>query len=325
MDLLKINNVKKNYKVRKKGTSYKLMAVNGVSFSVKEGECMGLVGESGCGKSTLGRMITSLEIPDAGDIQFRGESVYGKRKKKYKFCRNIQMVFQDSLDAVNLRFTAAQIVEEPLINLKKMSSAERSRAVEELLEQVGIPVSEKNKYVQEFSGGQLQRICIARALASDPELIVLDEPLSCLDVSVQAQILNLLRDIKEQRKLSYILISHDLEAVYYLADSLAVMYGGQIMERIENIELFEKMVHPYTQMLLRSVPEYREKFPQKAGRPEDDQAEIIWADLGVQKEGFTGCPYCDRCQEKMPVCEEKRPDEKEIEKGHFVACHKWME
>lgn len=319
MDLLTINNVKKNYKVRKKGSSYQLKAVNDVTFSVKEGECVGLVGESGCGKSTLGRLITSLEVPDMGDIKFKGQSIYGRKKKRFKFCQNVQMVFQDSLDAVNPRFTARQIVEEPLINLKKMSASERDDEVEKLLEQVGIPVDEKNKYAQEFSGGQLQRVRIARALASDPELIVLDEPLSCLDVSVQAQVLNLLRDIKEQRKLSYILISHDLEAVYYLADSLVVMYGGQIMERIEDISLFEKMVHPYTTMLLRSAPEYREKFPEK-----EDVTETIWMDLGVQKEGFEGCPYCGRCREEMPACKEQRPDMTEVEDGHFVACHKWM-
>lgn len=319
MDLLTINNVKKNYKVRKKGSSYQLKAVNDVTFSVKEGECVGLVGESGCGKSTLGRLITSLEVPDMGDIKFKGQSIYGRKKKRFKFCQNVQMVFQDSLDAVNPRFTARQIVEEPLINLKKMSASERDDEVEKLLGQVGIPVDEKNKYAQEFSGGQLQRVCIARALASDPELIVLDEPLSCLDVSVQAQVLNLLRDIKEQRKLSYILISHDLEAVYYLADSLVVMYGGQIMERIEDISLFEKMVHPYTTMLLRSAPEYREKFPEK-----EDVTETIWMDLGVQKEGFEGCPYCGRCREEMPACKEQRPDMTEVEDGHFVACHKWM-
>lgn len=318
MDLLTINNVKKNYKVRKKGNSYRLKAVSNVSFSVKEGECVGLVGESGCGKSTLGRLITGLEVPDTGDIEFKGESIYGGKNKRLKFCQNIQMVFQDSLEAVNPRFTARQIVEEPLINLKKISASERSNEVEKLLKQVGIPADEKNKYAQEFSGGQLQRVCIARALASEPELIVLDEPLSCLDVSVQAQVLNLLRDIKEQRRLSYILISHDLEAVYYLADSLVVMYGGQIMERIEDISLFEKMIHPYTRMLLRSVPEYREKFGEK-----ESQAESVWVDLGVQKEGFEGCPYYGRCREELPVCKEQRPDMKEIEKGHFVACHKW--
>lgn len=319
MDLLKLDNVKKSYKVRKKGSSYQLMAVNGVSFSVEDGKCVGLVGESGCGKSTLGRLITGLESPDAGNILFKRESICKKNKKPFKFCRNIQMVFQDSFDAVNPRFTAGQIVEEPLINLKKMSQAERTGQVEKLLEQVGIPSGEKNKYALEFSGGQLQRVCIARALASDPGLIVLDEPLSSLDVSVQAQILNLLRDIKEQRNLSYILISHDLEAVYYLADSLVVMYGGQVMEQIEDISLFGKMIHPYTRMLLRSVPEYREKFGEK-----ENPTESVWVDLGVQKEGFEGCPYCGRCQEEMSVCKEQRPDMTEIEEGHFVACHRWI-
>lgn len=319
MDLLKLDNVKKSYKVRKKGTSYQLMAVNGVSFSVEDGKCVGLVGESGCGKSTLGRLITGLESPDAGNILFKGVSICEKNKRSFKFCRNIQMVFQDSFDAVNPRFTAGQIVEEPLINLKKMSQAERTGQVEKLLEQVGIPVGEKNKYALEFSGGQLQRVCIARALASDPSLIVLDEPLSSLDVSVQAQILNLLRDIKEERNLSYILISHDLEAVYYLADSLVVMYGGQVMEQIQDISLFGKMIHPYTRMLLRSVPEYREKFGEK-----ENLTESVWVDLGVQKKGFEGCPYCGRCREEMSVCKEQRPDMTEIEEGHFVACHKWM-
>ncbi len=317
MALLEINHVKKTYKVRKFGHSYRLLAVNDVSFSVEKGKCVGLVGESGCGKSTLGRLITGLERPTEGEVCFTGTPIHPRdqHSKKLKFARDIQMVFQDSYDAVNPRFTASQIIEEPLKNLTQMSAIQRKEKVEQLLGQVGIPVGEKDKYALEFSGGQLQRVCIARALASGPQMLVLDEPLSSLDVSVQAQILNLLHDIKEELDLSYLLISHDLEAIYYLADAVVVMYGGQVMEQIDDIGFFNDMMHPYTRMLLSSTPAYQKK------NKDDAQAEMIWMDLGVQKEGYQGCPYYGRCHLAMPECENNRPQMKEIRPGHHVACH----
>lgn len=313
MTLLQVDQVKKKYKVKSFGKCYQLMAVNGVSFSVEKGTCVGLVGESGCGKSTLGRIITGLEMPTEGRILMDGISL--EERKKMKSTKHIQMVFQDSFDAVNPRYTAKQIIEEPLRNRMKITAKEREEKVEELLRQVGIPVSEKNKFALEFSGGQLQRVCIARALASDPDLIVLDEPLSSLDVSVQAQILNLLSDIKKERELSYLLISHDLEAVYYLSDAIIVMYGGQIMEKIDDIKYFDELIHPYTQRLLAasSYQKKREKICR-----ESDVTEI---NIGIQKEGFAGCPYSGRCKKVTECCKYERPEIREIKKGHFVACH----
>lgn len=320
MSLLEIDNVKKLYHVRKFGSYHRLMAVNGVSFTIEKGKCVGLVGESGCGKSTLGRLIVGLETPLDGEIRFNGDRTHGKRDKrnptKLKYSRDIQLVFQDSYDAVNPRYTAKKIIEESLKNFTKMNARERDEMVDYLLKHVGIPVSEKNKYAMEFSGGQLQRVCIARALASDPKLLVLDEPLSSLDVSVQAQILNLLSDIKKERDISYLFISHDLQAVYYLADAMVVMYGGQIMEKIDDISFFNKMIHPYTKKLLSSTEAYEEELD------EEKQAEIIWMNLGVQKEGYNGCPYCSRCPHATQKCEEERPEMVEFEKGHYAACHR---
>jgi oligopeptide/dipeptide ABC transporter ATP-binding protein len=315
MALLEIDQIKKKYSVRKFGKSYDLMAVNGVSFSIEEGKCVGLVGESGCGKSTLGRLITGLEAPTEGQVRFNGQNIHQGKQKQLKFSEHIQLVFQDSFDAVNPRFTAKKIIEEPLKNFTNMNAKERNKKIDSLLAQVGIALSEKDKYALEFSGGQLQRVCIARALASNPELLVLDEPLSSLDVSVQAQILNLLGDIKEKLGLSYLLISHDLEAVYYLADAVVVMYGGQIMEKIDDIAYFNEMLHPYTRKLLSSTPAYKEKVNL------EEAAETIWSDLGVQKKEYKGCPYFGRCPYSKVECEISRPIMKEIHTGHYVACH----
>lgn len=321
MSLIEINDVKKEYKVRKFGKTYNLMAVNGVSFTVEEGSCVGLVGESGCGKSTLGRLIVGLENPSDGSITYNGEPVHKnhsrKNPSKLKYSRDIQLVFQDSFDAVNPKFTAKKIIEEPLKNFTNLSSEERDKKVEELLEQVGLVKEDKSKYAMEFSGGQLQRVCIARALASNPRIFILDEPLSSLDVSVQAQILNLLSDIKKEMNLSYLLISHDIEAVYYLADALVVMYGGQIMEKIDDISYFEKMVHPYTQKLLSSIPAYEKKSEVK----EDEEAEIIGMDYYLQNNDFPGCPYYGRCSKRKDICKEKKAQMKELEPKHYAACH----
>ncbi len=319
MSLIEIKKVKKRYKVRKFGKTYSFMAVNDVSFSVEEGKCVGLVGESGCGKSTLGRLIVGLENPTEGEILFKDESVSTgsdkKVPKRLKFARDIQMVFQDSYDAVNPKFTAKKIIEEPLKNFTDMTAEEREKEVVDLLHKVGLDEKDKDKFALEFSGGQLQRVCIARALASGPKVFILDEPLSSLDVSVQAQILNLLSDIKKDMDISYLLISHDLEAVYYLADALVVMYGGQIMEKIDDISYFDKMKHPYTQRLLSSIPAY-EKLDGV-----QENAEMVSMDLHVQADDFSGCPYVGRCPKRIDLCKEKRPEMKELEPKHYAACH----
>ena len=229
-DFLKVYSVSKSYRHGKRKVQN---AVSGVSFTLEEGRCLGLVGESGCGKSTLCRLIAGVEQPSGGEILYQGESNYLKKLRG-----QIQMVFQNSLDAVNLHLNVFRIIEEPLENFSKLKRQERRERVGELLETVGLSKEDMDKYPQQFSGGQLQRICIARALAANPKLLLLDEPLSSLDVSVQAQLLNLLSDLKKDWNLTCILVSHDLEAVYYLADEIVVMYGGCLVEQIRDIGIF---------------------------------------------------------------------------------------
>lgn len=311
MPLLEVNNLKKVYNVKKFKHKYSLAAVDGVSLEIEKGKCLGLVGESGCGKSTIAKLILGLEKPTEGQINFNGLDLTQKNKGKM-WRKDLQMVFQDSFDAVNHRLNAKQIIENPIKNFYKLPQDEVDKKIDELLEKVGISVNEKEKYPQQFSGGQLQRICIARALASDPKLIVLDEPLSSLDVSVQAQILNLLQDLKNELEISYLLISHDLEAVYYLSDSIYVMYGGRIMESIEDINLFDNMKHPYTKKLLSSSPEYRMK------NTVEDIEEIFDDSIDASN---LGCPYANRCPQATDKCFKERPITKEIEKNHLISCH----
>jgi oligopeptide/dipeptide ABC transporter ATP-binding protein len=293
-----------------------------MSFSIEKGSCVGLVGESGCGKSTLGRLITGLEKPSAGEICLDGRTVHGRKGlagDRRAFRQRVQMVFQDSLDAVNMRHSARTIIAEPLVNFFSLGRTERRRRVADLLSRVGLGEGDTEKFPHEFSGGQLQRICIARALASNPDLLVLDEPLSSLDVSVQAQILNLLHDLKERLHLTYILISHDPEAVYYLSDAVIVMYGGKIMEQIDRIEDFNRMRHPYTLRLLGSTSLYRNR---QGEARQVLEAEDLSIDMEVQKEGYAGCPYAGRCRKATGRCRTICPPLEELERGHLIACHR---
>ncbi len=305
MELLTVEKVKKIYK-GKKNTLVK--AVNDVSFTIKKGKCIGLVGESGCGKSTLGRLLTGLEKTTEGCILWKNVPVE-KIGRKSSMRREIQMVFQNSFEAVNPKAKAKDIIAEPLKNFYHLSGKKLENRIDELLEWVGIDLSEKEKYPRQFSGGQLQRICIARMLASNPELLVLDEPLSSLDVSVQAQILNLFVDLKKKLSLTYLLISHDLEAVYYLSDEILIMYGGKIMEHIEKIEDFDKLRHPYTQRLLMSSFSYRHQFKETK-------------EAYREKPYEDGCPYYQRCPYAIEKCKEEMPVLRETERGHFIACWK---
>lgn len=306
MELLSIKDVEKVYRLKNKE---EVRALDGVSFTVKKGECVGLVGESGCGKSTLGKLIVGLEECSQGKIVFKNKNVKNiTRKDKYR--RDLQMVFQDSLAAVNRKNTIEEIICELLKNFNKLSKSEINLKVEELLTKVGIDYKDKYKFPNQFSGGQLQRICIARALALEPDLLVLDEPLSSLDVSIQAQILNLLSDLKDESELTYILISHDLEAVYYLADSLVIMYKGKVMEELQNVEDIHKMKHPYTIKLLSSSYEYGKNMSK-------DFIEKINNDDGVT----FGCPYYRRCNSSKPICKIDCPELTEISDGHKIACH----
>ena len=298
-DFLKVYSVSKSYRHGKRKVQN---AVSGVSFTLEEGRCLGLVGESGCGKSTFCRLIAGVEQPSGGEILYQGESNYLKKLRG-----QIQMVFQNSLDAVNLHLNVFRIIEEPLENFSKLKRQERRERVGELLETVGLSKEDMDKYPQQFSGGQLQRICIARALAANPKLLLLDEPLSSLDVSVQAQLLNLLSDLKKDWNLTCILVSHDLEAVYYLADEIVVMYGGCLVEQIRDIRDFPALRHPYTRSLLAA---HKLDF-------QDGGADVE----RTGEERNTGCVYAAICPYAKEKCFQEIPLLREWEKGHSIACH----
>ncbi|MGL5693598.1 MAG: ABC transporter ATP-binding protein [Peptostreptococcaceae bacterium] len=306
MELLKIENIEKIYHLKNKEI---ISAVNGVNLKVQSGKCIGLVGESGCGKTTLGKMIVGLEKSTQGNIFFKKVHI-NDINKNHNFRKEIQMVFQDSLAALNRKSTIFESISEPLKNFYKFNKTDLISKVDELLDKVGIDKIDKYKYPHQFSGGQLQRICIARSLASNPSLLVLDEPLSSLDVSVQAQILNLLSDLKNDLHLTYIMISHDLEAVYYLSDSIVVMYRGRIMEQIDDINDFYNMTHPYTKKLLSSSHEYRVKTN-----------EYILEEANSDSINPNGCLYFDRCTKRIDKCKLEIPPLIEIAQGHKIACH----
>lgn len=295
--LLEAQGLRKTYR---RGWNRRIEAIRDVSFSLPDGICLGLVGESGCGKSTLCRILAGLEQPAAGRVFYRGAPVRPGRIQG-----GIQMVFQNSLDSVNLHMDIAHIISEPLENLFHMRGGSSRKEVSRLLEMVGISPEDMYKYPQQFSGGQLQRVCIARALAAKPKLLLLDEPLSSLDVSVQAQVLNLLAGLKSTLDLTCLLISHDLEAIYYLADALMVMYGGVIVEQIGHMEDFSRLCHPYTRRLLAAYDiagEERESLPPPAREPDG------------------GCPYYQRCVLRTARCQAQRPPLEEREKDHKIAC-----
>jgi oligopeptide/dipeptide ABC transporter ATP-binding protein len=303
MKLIEVDNVTKIYRRGSAFSSATVKAVSDVSLDVFSGECLALVGESGSGKSTLGRLVIGLEPPTQGKILFKGHEI-DVRHIDRQTRQALQMVYQNSFEATNPGFTARQVVEEPIRYFRMASGAEKDRIITDLLEKVGIPAIEADKKTVEFSGGQLQRICIARALAAKPEMILLDEPLSSLDVSVQAQILNLLKRLREELGLTYLLISHDLETVYNLADRVAVMYSGSIVEEIDDIDLFRELRHPYTSLLL--------------GTDESDNKRS--EDLDTVND--RGCVYSARCKYADERCRNESPALTEIGTGHRLACHR---
>lgn len=308
MILAEARDVVKVYRSKQFGRkAHLLRAVDQVSLTIEKGSCTALVGESGCGKSTLGKLLIGFEKPSGGGILFDGKTHTGLSSDR-EARKKIQMVSQDSVEAVNPRLTAEQIIGEPLKNYFGLKGEECRRRVDELLNQVGIAPQERSKYPRQFSGGQLQRICIARALAAEPELIILDEPLSSLDVSVQAQILNLLADLKQKHHLSYLLISHDLEAVYYLADVIYIMYRGQIAEVLGRFGDFEHLVHPYSRKLL---------FSDLAAMPDDMSA----GEMTQREQQETGCSYCAMCPERTERCRIERPQRRVIGDKHWIYCH----
>ena len=314
--LLKIRNLKKYYPVtaglfsRHVGD---IKAVDGVTFDISEKEIVGLVGESGCGKSTLGRTIPRLEEPTSGEILYEGTDVAKLDKKGLrKLRREIQIIFQDPDASLDPRMTVGDSICEPLIIHNIGDERKRMERVKELMGQVGLEATQANLYPHEFSGGQKQRIGIARALAMNPKLIIADEPVSALDVSIQAQILNLMMDIQERLGLAYLFIAHDLSVIKHMAHRIAVMYLGKIVELADKNEIFDNPLHPYTEALLSAVPSFKSKAKDRI---------LLRGDVPSPLNPPAGCHFHPRCHRVLPICNQQEPELAEVSEGHFVACH----
>lgn len=319
--LLKAQGLKKHFPTRKDllGRQIGLVkAVDDVSFEVYEGETLGIVGESGCGKSTTGRMLMRLLEPTEGTIEFNNQVLTNLSESKMrKVRREIQMVFQDPYASLNPRHTIGKILEEPLIVHRLGNAKERKRRVKELLEIVGLSEYHATRYPHQFSGGQRQRIGIARALMTNPKLIIADEPVSALDVSIQAQVLNLMQQLQRELKLTYIFIAHDLGVVRHISNRVGVMYLGKMVELAESEKLYDQPLHPYTQALLSAVP---------VPDPDYQREEIILqGDIPSPSNPPTGCSFHTRCPYKVEQCSQIVPTLQEVEQGHFVACHLFSE
>jgi oligopeptide transport system ATP-binding protein len=315
-NLLEVHNIKKYFPIKKKLFSKKkefVKAVDGVSFTVKKGETLSIVGESGCGKSTTGRVLMKLLDATEGRIIFEGQDITDLTDDEIRPLRKeFQMVFQDPYASLNPRLTVKEIIEEPLIvhNIEKSKRADR---VIELLEVVGLNKYHANRYPHEFSGGQRQRIGIARALAVNPKLIIADEPVSALDVSIQSQILNLLKDLQEQYNLTYVFIAHDLSVVEHISDRVGVMYLGRLVELVDRDGLFGGPLHPYTKALLSAVP-----IPDPTLKRERI---ILKGDIPSPANPPSGCTFHTRCPFAQQLCKDQVPEFRELGEGHFVACH----
>ena len=309
--ILEVKNLKKYFHTPKG----MLHAVDDVNFTIEEGKTLGVVGESGCGKSTTGRAILRLHEPTSGEVIFNGENILTKNKDEMRLLRRqMQLIFQDPYASLDPRNTVSEIIGEPL-KLQKIipDKAKRLEKVYELMETVGLAERLVNTYPHELDGGRRQRIGIARALAMEPKFIVCDEPVSALDVSIQAQILNLMQDLQEQMGLTYMFITHDLSVVHHFADDIAVMYLGQLIEKAPSGMLFDKPTHPYTQALLSAIPvpslnKKRERL-------------LLKGEITSPINPKPGCRFAARCPYATDRCRSEEPKLKEIEPNHFVACH----
>jgi len=292
-----------------------LKAVDDVSFDIRKGETLGLVGESGCGKTTVGRTMLQLYKPTAGEVWFDGEKI-DSREKLQAFRKRAQMVFQDPYSSLNPRMTVADIVAEPIdVHRLCANKKEREERIRELMSLVGLNTEHATRYAHEFSGGQRQRIGIARALASRPEFIVCDEPVSALDVSIQAQVINMLEDLQERLGLTYLFIAHDISVVKHISNRIAVMYLGHMMEMAESNELTRHPLHPYTISLMSAVPIPDPQESRKQKRI------VLEGDVPSPLKVPSGCPFRARCSRATRACAEQRPEMKEVSSGHFAACH----
>jgi len=299
-----------------------LQAVDRVSFSLQQGQTLGVVGESGCGKSTLGRLILRLIEPSSGSVRFMGHDVTLLPPDLLREIRqHMQVIFQDPQAALDPRMTVGRLIEEPLVIHRIGSVAERAREVSRLLDTVGLPTEAAARYPHEFSGGQRQRICIARALALKPQLIVADEPVSALDVSIQSQVLNLLTDLQRENGLSYLFISHNLAVVKYVSDAVAVMYLGRVVEMGDAAQVFTSPRHPYTQALLAAIPE-----PEPPQQQATAKEAVLMGELPSPDNLPRGCRFHTRCAHAMDRCRSEPPQPRQVGTAvspHWVECHLW--
>lgn len=320
MSLLEVRELKKHFPVRgtgffgHTGAGKAVRAVDGVSFSIEAGETLGLVGESGCGKSTTGRMMMRLLEPTSGQVLYNGQDIYGFNKRQmFSFRKEMQIIFQDPYSSLDPRMTVREILGEPLEAHRLAKGADKDKKVKELLEIVGLSWYHAGKYPHEFSGGQRQRISIARALALNPKIIICDEPVSALDVSIQSHVLNLLNELQKEFNFTYLFISHALNVIYHVSNRVGVMYLGKLVELADKDTLFNNPLHPYTQALISAIPVADPKVkPQRI---------VLQGDVPSPINPPSGCSFHTRCHHVMPLCKEATPEFKECGIGHWVACH----
>jgi len=311
--LITLDHISKHFYVGNKQT---LVAVNDVTMDIYKGETLGVVGESGCGKSTLGRVVMGIYHPTKGKLSYRGKVVNLKHTKdRFAYSEKAQIIFQDPYASLDPRMTVGTIIAEGMEIHHIYDHEKRQQRVYELLETVGLNREHANRFPHEFSGGQRQRIGIARALAINPEFIVCDEPISALDVSVQSQIINLLKDLQKKFSLTYMFIAHDLNIVKYISDRIAVMYLGNLVELADSDEIYTHTLHPYSQALLASVP-----IPDP-DREAQKKAQVISGDVPSPINPKPGCPFANRCPYAVDVCRTKSPVLREMRPHHFVSCH----
>jgi oligopeptide/dipeptide ABC transporter ATP-binding protein len=313
--LVEIRELNKRYTLNSgffNSTKRIIYAVNNIDLQIFKGETLGLVGESGCGKSTLARLITRLEKPSSGVVNFKGENIYSYDREALKsYRRNVQIIFQDTYSSLNPRKSALSTIKEPLTIHHMGNKTQRAEAALSLMAKVGLSKEQANRYSHEFSGGQRQRIGIARALVLNPELIIADEPVSSLDVSIQAQILNLLKDLKNDYNLTYLFISHDLNVIRFISDRVAVMYLGKIVELALNQDIYNRPLHPYTRMLLSAVPSCDPGLK--------DRIMKIKGEAGFEND--QGCPFQNRCPYKIDICARIEPKLEKLDEHSLCACH----
>ncbi|MBE6776302.1 MAG: ATP-binding cassette domain-containing protein [Ruminococcaceae bacterium] len=316
-NLLEVNGLKKYFNINVGMFKSKpLKAVDDVSFTIKKGETLGLVGESGCGKTTVGRTILNLYKPTAGEIKFNGKTIKSKSDLN-EFRKKATMVFQDPYSSLNPRMTVSDIIGEPLdVHGLCKDKKEREERILELMGHVGLNSEHASRYAHEFSGGQRQRIGIARALAVNPEFIVCDEPVSALDVSIQAQVINMFGELQQQLGLTYLFIAHDLLVVRHISDRIAVMYLGRMVELADAAEIYDHPLHPYSKSLLSAVPVPDPKIARANKRI------VLSGDIPSPLNAPSGCPFRTRCQYATEKCALSMPEFREVSPGHFVACHR---